>query len=882
MLDKIIEQIAQGTSLRADQVGTVLEMLDKGLAAPFIARYRKDQTGGVTEEQIHLIRQKREVCQQIAERKKNVLERLKEQGVSLPELENQIQSATVAKVVDDLYLPYRPKRRTQATQAKLLGLEPLAVKIMARPPETSDPVAAAQEFVNPEKGVKDVDEAIAGARHIVAEQISESIPVRERVRNLLKHNGRIVSMRNPSGGSSDSARDFSPYFDFSQPIKSISHHQVLAINRGERTKILRVRIEVPEDELVRQIGELYLPAEELRKAMEIVPSNLISPDGAKKEGTGEPAPFRPRTVPEFIVSAIYDSIHRLLLPPLAREIRRDLTNEAEAHALELTCRNVRSMLLCPPMKGTVVMAITSGYRQGCKVAVLAPDGSVMEHAIIYPHEPLLQTDEAKKILRELITKHAVTLVAIGDATAARETEALIADLIAGGCHGLQYCVISSAAANAYATSKLAKEELPGKDAVLRATISLGRRVQDPLKELVKVDPKNLDTRTNTHDIPPKKLREALREVVESCVNQVGVDLNTASFSLLRYVCGLSITTAKNIVQRRQEIGKFTSREQLKEVPGIGDETLMQCAGFLRIYGGSNPLDATPIHPQHYDAARTCLSELGFTPEDILSEEKRYELAEKIKNADLDKLAAKAGVGPLALNSILEDLKNPFKDIRESLPKPILRNKMYKIEDLRVGDVCMGTVRNVVDFGAFVDIGVEEDGFVHVSEISDGYVRSALDVLSIGEIVEVRIIRVDAERKRIALSMKKAAQKKPRRGRPPQREQRQEQEARKEEEKTEMQAQTPPKTPPRAEPEIAKEQPAYQKPQSTLGIASRRVQRAALQRPLSKTDQNILLSKPNVQSSESRPDQQKDKEETTLKGMLGKLKLGAVEKRGEQK
>ncbi|HOX37477.1 MAG TPA: Tex-like N-terminal domain-containing protein [Candidatus Brocadiia bacterium] len=877
MLEKIIEQIAQETSLQAAQIGAVLEMLEKGSTPPFIARYRRDQTGGITEDQIAGIRQKLESCQALAERKQTVLDRLKEQNIAAPELEAQIQAATVAKVVDDLYLPYRPKRRTQATQAKNIGLDPLAVKIMARPPEVSDPAVAAQEFVNPEKEVKDVDDAIAGARHIVAEQIAESVPVRERVRNLIRREGRIVSSRNPSGGSSDSVRDFSPYFDFSQQVKSISHHQVLALNRGERTKILRVRIELPLLELARQIGELYLSAEDLDAAIKSVPPDLMATDGTKKEGTEELAPFRPRTVFEFMVSAIYDSIRRLLLPPLAREIRRDLTNDAEAHALELSCRNVRSMLMGAPTKGKAVMAISSGYRQGCKIVVLSAEGSVLESAIVYPHEPLLQVDEAKKILKDLFVKNDVKLVVIGDATAARETEGLIAKMIEEGCEGLEYCVTSSAGANAYSTSKLAKEELPGKDTALRATISLGRRVQDPLKELVKIDPKSLDTRSNTHDIPPKKLREALREVVESCVNQVGVDVNTASSSLLRYVSGLNMTTSKSIAQRRQEIGKFTSRDQLKEVPGIGDDILAQCSGFLRIYGGTNPLDATGIHPQNYDAARACLEEIGFTPEDVLNDEKRPALIEKIKSADLDKLAAKSGVGALTLQSILEDLKNPSADPRDNLPKPIFRNKLLKIEDLHTGDTCMGTVRNVVDYGAFVDIGVEEDGFVHVSELSDGYVRSALDVVTIGEVVEVRIIRIDTDRNRIALSMRKPAPKKPRRGRPFRRDQ----QDRESDPQAEKQA-TPASPEKSANPEsdASKEQPAYQRPQSTLGTGSRRVQRAALMRPLSKTDQTILMSKPDVQETENKDDQQRDKD--GLKGVLGKLKLGSVEKRGEQK
>ncbi|MBN2365198.1 MAG: RNA-binding transcriptional accessory protein [Calditrichaeota bacterium] len=713
--------IAQETSLKAFQVANTVELLDEGNTVPFIARYRKEATGKLDEEQIRAIEDRIRYLRALQERKETVLASIREQGKLTPELEEKINNSLKMQELEDLYLPYRPKKRTRATVAREKGLEPLADIILAQEFETGDPLEYAGKFIDEAKGVSNAEEALQGALDIIAEIISDDADIRRIIRDLTRNRGELVSQtRDP-----EKETEFELYYDFREPVKRIVPHRVLAINRGEREDILRVKIEVDERMMNDAIRPRYI-----RNSRSIF-SSLVD-------------------------SAIQDAYKRLIAPSIEREIRNELTEKAEDHAIGVFATNLKNLLLQPPIKGHVIMGIDPGYRTGCKVAVIDETGKYLEGETIYPHPPQNEVFQAKTVIRSLIDRHGVTLIAIGNGTASRETEVMVADLISeikqAGGPDVYYMITSEAGASVYSASKVAQKEFPDLDASMRGNISIARRVLDPLAELVKIDPKSIGVGLYQHDVNQRKLEDSLNATVESAVNLVGVDLNTASASLLRYISGLSSRTAENIVKHREENGKFNRREQLNDVKGIGDIAFQQSAGFLRIPDGENPLDNTSIHPESYSATKILLDKFNISdkPADWKT------LREKIKQTSihLETLAEEIGIGEPTLEDILISLEKPGRDPREEMPQAILRSDVLTLDDLREGMVLKGTVRNVVDFGAFVDIGLKRDGLVHVSEMGEKYVRNPHKVVSVGDVITVKVIAVDLEKERVKLSMKK--------------------------------------------------------------------------------------------------------------------------------
>ena len=713
--------IAQELKLRAIQVAHTVELLDDGNTVPFIARYRKEATGKLDEEQIRAIEDRIKYLRMLEERKAAILKSIADQGKLTPELQQKIEAAMKLQEVEDLYLPYKPKKRTRATVARERGLEPLAQLILNQEIESGDPLTHARQFVDPEKEVETPEDALAGARDIVAEIISDDAEVRKAVRELTRRTGILVSKaKHPEEQS-----DFEMYYDFSEPVRTIVPHRILAINRGEREKVLSVSVEVDGEQMVEKIRQRYI-----RNPNSIFTSELDA--------------------------AIKDSYKRLIAPSIEREIRNELTEKADAHAITVFSRNLKSLLLQPPVRDRIIMGIDPGFRTGCKVAVIDETGKYLEGDTIFPHPPQNNVFEAKTLLRRLIDKYSVDIIAIGNGTASRETEALVAGLIheikeSDPSRELFYVIVNEAGASVYSASKVAKEEFPELEASMRGNISIARRLLDPLAELVKIDPKHIGVGLYQHDVNQKQLGEALHNVVESAVNQVGVDLNTASASLLRYVSGLTARTAENIVKYRDSHGKFRRREQLREVTGVGDIAYQQAAGFLRIPDGDNPLDNTGIHPESYQATQKLL-ELFEAGSESSAWRKIPEMIRQRKLSLVD-IAEKIGVGEPTLEDILKDLEKPGRDPRDEMPKPIFKSDVLKIEDLRPGMVLKGTVRNVVDFGAFVDIGVKRDGLVHVSEMADRYVKNPHKIVSVGDVITVKVIAVDVERGRVQLSMK---------------------------------------------------------------------------------------------------------------------------------
>ena len=717
---QLYQQIARELNLRAAQVANTVELLDAGNTVPFIARYRKEATGRLDEEQIRTIQQRMRYLRMLEERKQTILQSIAEQGKLTPELEARIRAATRLQAVEDLYLPYRPKRRTRATIAREKGLEPLAQLILEQQVTKGRPEALAARFVNPEKEVHSPEEALAGAQDIVAETISDDADVRQAVRDLTWRHGLLqAEARDPSRRS-----DFEMYYDFKEPLRRLVPHRILAINRGEREKVLRVGIAIDENRLLQVIEKRYLQH----------PESIFTP---------------------LLKQAIADAYRRLIAPAIEREIRHELTEKADQHAIQVFARNLRALLLQAPVRNKTIMGIDPGYRTGCKVAVIDETGKYLEGDTIFPHPPQSQVFEAKTILRRLIDRHRVDVIAIGNGTASRETEQLVAELIREireqDGRALQYVIVNEAGASVYSASPVAREEFPELEASMRGNISIARRLLDPLAELVKIEPRHIGVGLYQHDVNQKKLAEALHAVVESAVNLVGVDLNTASASLLRYVSGLTQRTAENIVRYRDQHGKFRNREQLKQVPGIGEVAFQQAAGFLRIPDGDQPLDNTGIHPESYPATRKLLKLFG-----VLDDQSAWrQLKDRIlqEGTPLAELAATIGVGEPTLEDILANLEKPGRDPREDMPQPMLRSDVMDLEDLRVGMVLQGTVRNVVDFGAFVDIGLKRDGLVHISQMANRFVKNPHDVVSVGDIVTVKVIGIDLERGRIQLSMK---------------------------------------------------------------------------------------------------------------------------------
>ena len=710
----IILKISEELGIKKGQAEAAVKLIDEGNTIPFIARYRKEVTGSLNDEVLRNLYERLIYLRNLEERKETVLNSIEEQGKLTEELKTHILAAETMVAVEDLYRPYKPKRRTRATIAKEKGLEPLANTIMLQMLNT--PLEKeAEQYVDPEKNVDTVEEAVAGAKDIIAETISDEADYRTRIRELTMKKGRITSTaKDPEAESV-----YEMYYEFDEPVNRLAGHRVLALNRGENEKILTVKVEAPEEDILRFLEKKVITREN------------PNTEAALKE-------------------AAEDAYDRLIAPAIEREIRSSLTEMAEDGAIRVFGKNLEQLLMQPPIAGQVVLGWDPAFRTGCKLAVVDPTGKVLDTTVIYPTALQNKVEEAKIVLKKLISKYHITLISLGNGTASRESEQVIVDLLKEIPVKVQYIIVNEAGASVYSASKLATEEFPNFDVGQRSAASMARRLQDPLAELVKIDPKSIGVGQYQHDMNQKKLSEALSGVVEDCVNKVGVDLNTASASLLEYISGISRAIAKNIVTYREENGRFTSRSQLLKVAKLGPKAYEQCAGFMRITEGKNPLDATGVHPESYDATKRLLDKLGFSMEDVKNR-KLEGISKKI--SDYKKLAKELEIGEITLQDIVKELEKPARDPREDMPKPILRSDVLEMKDLTPGMILKGTVRNVIDFGAFVDIGVHHDGLVHISQMSDKFIKHPLEVVSVGDIVEVKVMSVDEKKQRIQLTMK---------------------------------------------------------------------------------------------------------------------------------
>lgn len=713
----IIQKLTQELEVQRWQVEAAVQLIDEGNTIPFISRYRKEVTGSLNDEQLRKLHERLQYLRNLEEKKEQVLATIEEQGNLTEELKAQILAAETLVVVEDLYRPYRPKRRTRATIAKEKGLEPLAALIMLQKLDMPLEEAAA-EYISEEKEVATAEEAIEGAKDIIAEQISDEADYRIYIRDLTTKQGKIISVaKDPEEQSV-----YEMYYEFEEPITKLAGHRVLALNRGEKEKFLTVKVEAPED-----------------KVLGYLEKKVIISDN-------------PYTTP-VLKDVIADSYKRLIAPAIEREIRNDLTEKAEDGAIVVFGKNLEQLLMQPPIVGQTVLGWDPAFRTGCKLAVVDATGKVLDTTVIYPTAPTTpqKIAAAKDTLKKLIRKYNITLFSVGNGTASRESEQIIVELFKEIPENVQYIITNEAGASVYSASRLATEEFPNFDVGQRSAASIARRLQDPLAELVKIDPKSIGVGQYQHDMNQKKLSEALSGVVEDCVNKVGVDLNTASAPLLAYISGISGTLAKNIVAYREENGSFTDRKQLLRVAKLGPKAYEQCAGFMRIQGGDNPLDGTSVHPESYEAAEKLLAKLGYITEDIAGG-KLNGLSKSVK--DYAKLAEELEVGEITLRDIVKELEKPARDPRDEMPKPILRTDVLEMKDLTEGMILKGTVRNVIDFGVFVDIGVHQDGLVHISQITDKkFIKHPLEVVSVGDIVEVKVMSVDLQKKRIQLTMK---------------------------------------------------------------------------------------------------------------------------------
>ena len=713
----INKTLAQELAVQLWQIEAAVKLIDEGNTIPFISRYRKEATGSLNDEVLRKLYERLTYLRNLEEKKNSVISSIEEQGKMTEELRAQILAAETLVVVDDLYRPYRPKRRTRAAIAKERGLEPFAEMIWEQKLTGSLDEAAAA-FVDPEKEVAAKEAAIAGAKDILAERISDEAGYRIRIREMTMKEGKIVSAAKDENAQSV----YENYYEYEEALSKIAGHRVLALNRGEKEKFLTVRVAAPEEKILSYLEHQVITEE------------------------------NPITTP-VLKEVIADSYSRLIAPAIEREIRNDLTEKAEDGAIAVFGKNLEQLLMQPPIAGKVVLGWDPAFRTGCKLAVVDPTGKVLDTAVIYPTAPTNEAKikAAKEKLKELIKKYHVSLFSVGNGTASRESEQIIVELFKEIDDPVQYVIVNEAGASVYSASKLATEEFPNFDVGQRSAASIARRIQDPLAELVKIDPKSIGVGQYQHDMNQKKLGEALGGVVEDSVNKVGVDLNTASAALLEYVSGVSKTIAKNIVSYREENGRFADRKQLLKVAKLGPKAFEQCAGFLRIQGGKNPLDATSVHPESYEAARKLLEKLGYDVADITGA-KLSGLSKKI--TDYPKMAEELGIGEITLRDIVKELEKPGRDPRDEMPKPVLRSDVLDMKDLKPGMILKGTVRNVIDFGAFVDIGVHQDGLVHVSEMSDTrFIKHPLEAVSVGDIVEVKVLEVDQEKKRISLSMR---------------------------------------------------------------------------------------------------------------------------------
>ena len=712
----INQRLTEELGVKRWQIDAAVKLIDEGNTIPFISRYRKEVTGSLNDEQLRKLHERLVYLRNLEEKKAQVISSIEEQGKMTEELRSQILAAETLVTVEDLYRPYRPKRRTRATIAKEKGLEPLASLILLQ--KTREPLEeTAKAYISEEKQVADAAEAVSGAKDIIAEMISDNADYRSWIRKTTMKKGKLISAaKDPEAESV-----YEMYYEFEEAVPKLAGHRVLALNRGEKEKFLTVKIQAPEDEIIGWLERKVIRSD------------------------------NPYTAP-VLKDTVQDSYHRLIAPAIEREIRSELTEKAEDGAIEVFGKNLHQLLMQPPIAGKVVLGWDPAFRTGCKLAVVDPTGKVLGTTVIYPTAPTTpqKIKASKDLLKKIIPKYNISLISLGNGTASRESEQFIVELLKEIPEKVQYVIVNEAGASVYSASKLASEEFPKFDVGQRSAASIARRLQDPLAELVKIDPKSIGVGQYQHDMNQKKLGEALTGVVEDSVNKVGVDLNTASASLLEYISGISKAIAKNIVAYREENGRFQDRRELLKVPKLGPKAFEQCAGFMRIQGGTNPLDSTGVHPESYEAAEKLLKRQGFQPEDI-AEHNLTGLSLTIR--DYKKLAEELGIGEITLRDIVKELEKPGRDPRDEMPKPILRTDVLEMKDLKEGMVLKGTVRNVIDFGVFVDIGVHQDGLVHISQITDRYIKHPLEAVSVGDIVDVKVMSVDLKRKRIQLTMR---------------------------------------------------------------------------------------------------------------------------------
>ena len=714
----IAEKIASELNIRISQVESTIKLIDDGNTIPFIARYRKEATGNLSDETLREFGERLTYLRNLETRKEEIIRLIDEQGKLTDELKTAIEKAEILSELEDIYRPYKQKKRTRAPIAKEKGLEPLS-NIIYLQNDKRDINEIAKEYINSEKGVETIEDALNGAKDIIAETISDNADYRKKMKNLCNKEAVITTKATKNEKS-----PYEMYYEFNEVVRTLPSHRILAINRGEKEEFLKVKIEKPDEKII-----------------DFIKQDIIK-DKTSQYNT-------------ILTETIEDAYKRLIEPSVDREIRTELTEKAEEKAIKVFGKNAKQLLLQAPIKNITVLGFDPAYRTGCKLAVIDPNGKLLETATVYPTEPQNDIAGATKVIEEFIEKYGINMIAIGNGTASRESEMFISDLIQKNKHEIYYAIVSEAGASVYSASKLATEEYPDINVSLRGAISIARRLQDPLAELVKIDPKAIGVGQYQHDVNQKKLTESLTGVVEDAVNSVGVDVNTATPSLLSYVSGINKTIAKNIVEYRDTNGSIKQRKDLLKVPKLGKIAFEQCAGFLRIFGGKNPLEVTGVHPESYEKTEQLLTKMGYSVEDLLKNDQLEKLREELKKIDVKQLSKELEIGELTLQDIINELSKPGRDPREDMPKQILRSDVLKFEDLKEDMILKGTVRNVTDFGAFVDIGIKHDGLVHISQLSNNFVKNPSDVVSVGDIVDVKVIGIDTEKQKVSLSIKDA-------------------------------------------------------------------------------------------------------------------------------
>lgn len=716
----ILQIISDELNVKYSQIESAVKLIDDGNTIPFIARYRKEVTGGLSDEDLRTLYDRLNYLRNLEARKEEVKKSIEEQGKLTDEIIKSLQNAKILAEVEDIYRPYKQKKRTRATIAKEKGLEPLSEAIINQD-NTLSIEEIAKKFIDSEKGVETIEDAIAGAKDIIAENISDNPTYRKEIKRYCYRDGVVLTEENKKDEKEENST-YQMYFDFNEKVNRIPSHRILAINRAEKEDAIKLKIQKPEENII----------------------DFMERDIIKDKNS---------SYAHILEDTVEDSFKRLIEPSVEREIRSDLTEKAEEKAIKVFGQNAKQLLMGAPLKGLTVMGFDPAYRTGCKIAVIDETGKLLATTTVYPTEPQNKVEEAKKELKQLINKYNINMIAIGNGTASRESEKFVADMISEMDTEVYYTIVSEAGASVYSASKLATEEYPDINVSLRGAISIARRLQDPLAELVKIDPKAIGVGQYQHDVNQKRLAESLAGVVETAVNEVGVDVNTATPSLLSYVSGINKTIANNIVKYRDENGKIKERKELLKVPKLGKVAYQQCAGFIRIFDGKNPLEITAVHPESYEKAEQLLENIGYKKEDLRDSEKLKNIKLKLNSINIKDTAEKLDIGEMTLKDIIDELSKPGRDPRDEMPKPILRSDVLKFEDLKEGMILNGTVRNVIDFGAFVDIGVKHDGLVHISELSENYVKNPADVVSIGDIVKVKVIKIDNDRQKVSLSMK---------------------------------------------------------------------------------------------------------------------------------